>query len=181
MVGTAGVLGVLLGLRVLPAYRRRAALTAALVLVAFSALGWWAVHPAPSWSPPSGLRVSFLDVGQGDGILLETAQGAMLVDAGPPEARVDRQLARLGLHALAAIVVTHAHRDHVGGAPAVLRRLTVGAVIDPLQPGVGVDERELRRAGSSARCSARAGPKGDDVPSRSPSSAGALARPRRLT
>ena len=39
------------------------------------ALAWWAVHPAPSWSPPSGLRVSFLDVGQGDGILLETAQG----------------------------------------------------------------------------------------------------------
>jgi competence protein ComEC len=91
------------------------------------------------------LRVSFLDVGQGDGILLETPQGAMLVDAGPPEARVDRQLRRLGLHALAALVTTHAHRDHVGGAPAVLRSLAVGQVIDPMQPGVGFDERELRR------------------------------------
>ena len=39
--------------------------------------------PPPRWSPPAGLRVSFLDVGQGDGILLETPQGALLVDAGP--------------------------------------------------------------------------------------------------
>jgi competence protein ComEC len=69
----------------------------------------------------------------------------MLVDAGPPEARVDRQLRRLGLHALAAIVITHAHRDHVGGAAAVLRKLKVGQVIDPMQPGPGSDERLLRR------------------------------------
>jgi competence protein ComEC len=68
----------------------------------------------------------------------------MLVDSGPPEARVDRQLRRLGLHALAAIVISHAHRDHVGGAPAVLRALRVGEVIDPLQPGQGFDERAMR-------------------------------------
>jgi competence protein ComEC len=133
------------GLRALPPYRRRAAVITALALVPLAALGWWALHPPPSWSPPAGLRVSFLDVGQGDGILLETPQGAMLVDAGPPEARVDRQLRRLGLHALAALVTTHAHRDHVGGASAVLHGLAVGRVIDPMQPGVGFDERELRR------------------------------------
>ena len=68
----------------------------------------------------------------------------MLVDAGPPEAHVDRQLRRMGLHSLAAIVISHAHRDHVGGVPAVLRSLAVGAVIDPMQPGQGVDEQSLR-------------------------------------
>jgi len=141
----AGSLLGAVGLRALPRYRRRAAVATAVALVPLTALGWWALHPPPSWSPPAGLRVSFLDVGQGDGILLETPQGAMLVDAGPPEARVDRQLRRLGLHALAALVTTHAHRDHVGGAPAVLRSLAVGQVIDPMQPGVGFDERELRR------------------------------------
>ena len=123
----------------------------AVALVPLTAVGWWALHPPPSWSPPQGLRVSFLDVGQGDGILLETPEGALLVDAGPPEARVDRQLRGMGLHALAALVVSHAHRDHVGGAPAVLRSLDVGAVIDPLQPGAGPDERSLRRTAGRLR------------------------------
>lgn len=141
-----GAIVAVVGFRALPRYRRRAAVTTAAALVPLAALGWWALHPPPSWSPPAGLRVSFLDVGQGDGILLETPQGAVLVDAGPPEARVDRQLGRLGLHALAALVITHAHRDHVGGAADVLQALTVGRVIDPMQPGVGFDERAMRRA-----------------------------------
>ena len=138
-----GVLAVV-ALRLVPPYSRRTTVVTAFALAPLAWLGWWALHPPPMWSPPAGLRVSFLDVGQGDGILLETPEGAMLVDAGPPEARVDRQLRRMGLHALAAIVVSHAHRDHVGGLPAILRSLTVGSVIDPMQPGQGFDERTMR-------------------------------------
>ena len=149
LVVIAAALGVVVLMRVLPAYRRRAAVIAVVALVPIGAIGWWATHPPPSWSPPAGLRVSFLDVGQGDGILLETPQGAMLVDAGPPEAGVDGQLRRLGLRSLAALVVTHAHRDHVGGGSAVLRKLSVGRLIDPLQPGVGPDERALRETARS--------------------------------
>jgi competence protein ComEC len=149
-VGAAAV-AACVGLRLLPPYRRRAAVVSVVLLVPLLALGWWALHPPPRWSPPAGLRVSMLDVGQGDGILLETPEGAMLVDAGAPEAHVDRQLRRIGLHALAAVVVTHAHRDHVGGLPAVLRHLAVGAVIDPLQPGQGPDERAVRRTARALR------------------------------
>jgi len=145
VVAIGAAIGSVAALRALPLYRRRAAMVTAVTLVPLAALGWWATHPPPRWSPPSGLRVSFLDVGQGDGILLETPQGALLVDAGPPEAHVDRQLRLMGLRRLAAIVVTHAHRDHVGGGPDVLRHLAGGAVIDPLQPGQGADERGLRR------------------------------------
>ncbi len=140
----AGLAAGAVGLRLVPPYRRSGTVVIAVALVPLTWLGWWALHPPPTWSPPTGLRVSFLDVGQGDGILLETRAGAMLVDAGPPEARVDRQLRRMGLHSLAAIVISHAHRDHVGGVPAVLRSLAVGAVIDPMQPGQGIDERTMR-------------------------------------
>lgn len=146
-----GVLVALAAAWALPSYRRVATVITAVALAPLIWVGWWALHPPPSWSPPAGLRLSMLDVGQGDGILLETPQGALLVDAGPPEARVDRQLRRLGLHALAALVITHAHRDHVGGAEAVLRKLDVGQVIDPMQPGAGIDERVMRAAARERR------------------------------
>ena len=141
-------------LRLVPPYSRRTTVVTAVALVPLAWLGWWALHPPPTWSPPAGLRVSFLDVGQGDGILLETPEGAMLVDAGPPEARVDRQLRRMGLHALAAIVVSHAHRDHVGGVPAILRSLDGRCRDRPDATGPGirrahdaVDGPPPRRAG----------------------------------
>ena len=124
-------------------------------LIPLAGVGWWAIHPPATWSPPAGLRVTFLDVGQGDGILLETPEGAMLVDAGPPEARVDRQLRRMGLRALAALVTTHAHRDHVGGGPAVLRSAQ-------RRPGDRSDATGCRARGARA---APNGPLGSAFPS----------------
>jgi competence protein ComEC len=55
----------------------------------------------------------------------------VLVDEGPPEADVAGQLRRMGIRALAAIVLTHPQRDHIGGAAEVLDRLRVGEVADP--------------------------------------------------
>jgi competence protein ComEC len=91
--------------------------------------------------PPTGLRITFLDVGQGDGALIQVPEGAVLVDEGPPEADVAGQLGRLGIKRLAMIVLTHPQRDHVGGAAKVLDRLTVGAVLDPAIPSESSDER----------------------------------------
>lgn len=86
-----------------------------------------------------------LDVGQGDGILLQTKAGAVLVDEGPPEANVASQLPALGIRRLTALVVTHPHRDHVGGAPNVVDSLPVGFVLDPLEPTASPDEAALQR------------------------------------
>ena len=74
--------------------RRRGAVAAAMGMAAVVLVGWWWLRPGPSWTPPSGLRVTFLDVGQGDAVLLEVPQGSVLVDQGPPEADVARQLRR---------------------------------------------------------------------------------------
>jgi competence protein ComEC len=75
--------------------------------------------------------VTFLDVGQGDSALLEVPGGAVLVDEGPPEADVAGQLHDMGIRSLAAIVLTHPQRDHIGGAAAVLDGLRVGVLEDP--------------------------------------------------
>ena len=49
--------------------------------------------------------MTVLDVGQGDGVLVEAPGAAVLVDQGPPEADVAGQLRRLGLRSLTAIVL----------------------------------------------------------------------------
>ncbi|HEY5160653.1 MAG TPA: ComEC/Rec2 family competence protein [Gaiellaceae bacterium] len=111
-------------------------------------------------APPAGLRITFLDVGEGDSTLLQTRQGAVLVDAGPPEAGVAAQLRRLGVERIEALVLSHPHRDHVGGAADVLRKLQVGLVLDSGLSSSGGEEQaaldEARRRGVSIR-PARAG------------------------
>jgi competence protein ComEC len=111
-----------------------------LVLVLLA--GAWSRHGATAWERPPGLRVTFLDVGQGDAALLETASARVLVDEGPPEANVASQLARMGIRSLSAVVLTHPQRDHVGGAADVLRQLRVGVVLDPFLAATGPDREE---------------------------------------
>jgi competence protein ComEC len=77
--------------------------------------------------PPAGFTVTAIDVGQGDAFLVETPGARVLVDAGE-DATAARWLREHGRTTLDLLVVTHGHLDHVGGAPEVLRRLTVGAV-----------------------------------------------------
>jgi competence protein ComEC len=117
--------------RRLPRHRRRSAVVGLVSLALAATAGACALRPSPSWTPPHGLRVTFLDVGQGDSALIEAPGGAILVDEGPPEADVAGQLRDMGIRSLAAIVLTHPQRDHIGGAAAVLDRLRVGEVEDP--------------------------------------------------
>ena len=94
-------------------------------------------------------RVVFFDVGQGDSILLELPwRQYVLVDAGPGPASVTqagrtgvrdagkdvvlRHLRREGVTRLAAVVVTHAHADHYGGAVSVLLGVRVDTLILPV-------------------------------------------------
>ena len=56
------------------------------------------------------------------------------------------QLRRLGVTTLSLLVLTHPQRDHIGGAAQVLRKLSVGAVLDPAIPSESPDERAARAA-----------------------------------
>lgn len=87
----------------------------------------------------TGLTLHFLDVGQGDGAAIRTPHGHwVLVDAGPRSANSDAGrrviapfLARERVRRLDAMVISHAHADHVGGAAAVLDHVDAGVVIEP--------------------------------------------------
>jgi len=99
-----------------------------------------------AWPPsrPEGLRVTTLDVGQGDAILVEFPDGkSMLVDAGEggrydTGARVVLPAIRAARHRhLDAVVVSHEHLDHIGGLPAILATGRVRAFYDS---GFGPEE-----------------------------------------
>jgi competence protein ComEC len=100
------------------------------------ALAVAAVLRAVQAPAPRTLRVTVLDVGQGDAVLVQTPGGsAMLVDAGPATAGFDAgerivvpALRRLGVRRLDAFIITHLDGDHAGGAAAVLRAVDVRRV-----------------------------------------------------
>jgi competence protein ComEC len=119
---------------------------ALVLLLALVAGGWRLRSGSSALPPPTGLRITFLDVGQGDGALLQVPGGAVLVDEGPPEADVAGQLRTLGVRSLSMVVLTHPQRDHVGGAADVLGRFPVGLLLDPGIQSESTDERAAREA-----------------------------------
>jgi competence protein ComEC len=148
VIAAGSVTAIWLALRVLSrhASRRRLGL-AAMVLGALlvGVATWSAARPAAAWQAPVGLRVTFLDVGQGDAILVETKRARVLVDQGPPEGDAAGQLVELGVRSLSALVLTHPQRDHVGGAAEILRRLDVEQVLDPGLAVTGPEQDEALR------------------------------------
>jgi competence protein ComEC len=84
--------------------------------------------------PDSHLRVSFLDVGQGDAILIQKGDRQILIDGGPSP-----QAITLGLseampfwdRSIDLLILTHPHQDHLAGLLEVLRRYQVGQVLYP--------------------------------------------------
>ena len=87
----------------------------------------------PSGDAPT-LDAYFIDVGQGDSILLVSPNGkTMLIDAGESTAMysVRSVLKRLKIKKLDAVIATHPHSDHIGGMPAILRSFEVASFYMP--------------------------------------------------
>ncbi|MGH3822573.1 MAG: DNA internalization-related competence protein ComEC/Rec2 [Pseudonocardiaceae bacterium] len=89
---------------------------------------------SPGW-PAVGWAMVSCDVGQGDAVVLATAEPdrAVLVDTGPDPGSVSACLDRLGIRRLALVVISHLHADHIGGLAGALRGRAVSAVA--LGPG----------------------------------------------
>jgi competence protein ComEC len=144
----------------------RRVVAAAAALIAVVATGG-ILRPGGAAVPaPSGARVTFLDVGQGDATLVQERGTSVLVDTGPPDGPVLERLRRAGVRRLDALVVTHAQDDHDGAAAAVLREMPVGVVLDGrdgvrqgwgAQMAAEADRRRVRRVAPAAGQVLRAG------------------------
>lgn len=120
---------------------RRRLLKLAPLLPAGSLLWWALTHHS---DPDSGkLRVTAIDVGQGDSTLIQTPAGrTILIDGGgtSDETNADASdvgvkivvpfLHFLGINRLDVLVLTHPHGDHVGGLAAVFRAQEIGTILD---------------------------------------------------
>ncbi|WP_086848860.1 ComEC/Rec2 family competence protein [Amycolatopsis kentuckyensis] len=84
---------------------------------------------APAW-PPRNWAMVECDVGQGDAVVLATAEPgrAVVVDAGPEPGPVDECLHRLAIDRIPLLVLSHLHADHIGGLASVFDGRTVGAI-----------------------------------------------------
>ena len=75
------------------------------------------------------LELRFLDVGQGDAIVIREGGKTALVDAGR-SARIMGQLQALGIDTIDLLVASHNHADHIGGMTAVLGSTGVRYYLD---------------------------------------------------
>ncbi len=80
----------------------------------------------------SDLEVYFLDIGQGDAILIKTPYGQnILVDGGPGNAVIQRLSENLAWwdKKIDLMILTHPHSDHVGGLADVISRYNVEKIL----------------------------------------------------
>jgi competence protein ComEC len=124
-------------------WRRNARTVAVAALILATSYVLW-----PPRAIDGRLRVTVLDVGQADAIVIQTPRGhALMVDAGGRlerggmpgndsvaervgERTVVPFLLRNGIHEVDALILSHPHGDHAGGVAPVLRRLRVAQFDD---------------------------------------------------
>lgn len=107
---------------------------ASIFLLLTAALGAEVIFSAPDGGP----EITFLDVGQGDAILIETANGRNILIDGGPDKKVIKELSQnldFGDRTLDLVVLTHPHSDHLTGLNSVLERFEVGRIlVPPVEP-----------------------------------------------
>jgi len=84
--------------------------------------------------PDDNFHVSFLDVGQGDAILIQRGSQQILIDGGPSPQAIALELGKempFWDRTIDLVVLTHPHADHLAGLLEVMKRYEVKQVLYP--------------------------------------------------
>jgi competence protein ComEC len=99
----------------------------------FLLLVLWVGTTALSLAHPPELRVSFLNVGQGDAIWIQAPNGReLLIDSGPDQSVVEQLGKEKSFfdRTIDFVLATHSDKDHIGGFPYIFDRFTILNVIE---------------------------------------------------
>lgn len=79
------------------------------------------------------LRVHYIDVGQGDSILIQNENAAILIDGGTRQSANElvKYIKSQGVNTLNYVIATHPHEDHIGGLDDAINNFEVEHVMMP--------------------------------------------------
>ena len=81
----------------------------------------------------ANVTIKFIDVGQGEAILISLPEKTMLIDAGPTGSapKIAQVLQELGRNKIDYLVATHPDEDHIGGMADVISSTQIGTIYAP--------------------------------------------------
>jgi len=79
------------------------------------------------------MEVHYINVGQGDSILVRVNNKNMLIDSGPKDNRQNllNYLNSLNINTIDYLIATHPHEDHIGSMNAIIKKYTVNKFFSP--------------------------------------------------
>ncbi|MFO7974629.1 MAG: DNA internalization-related competence protein ComEC/Rec2, partial [Candidatus Hydrogenedentota bacterium] len=148
-----------------PRIRRKAGIAVAILVIA--AVVWWRPTPRP--------EAVVLDVGRADAIYIHTPGGeTVLIDGGDRSQYIDAGerivvpfLRAHGVRHIDNVILTHPHRDHIGGLLTVFEEMSIGQLLVGTE--LAADKPESEQAHLAALCNEHAIPvrvvrAGDTIP-----------------
>lgn len=85
-----------------------------------------------AWTNEQGTEVIFLDVGQGDAILIKQGRNQILIDGGRSGKALLSAISQyvpFWDRTIETVIATHPDADHIGGLPALIRNYRVGVFV----------------------------------------------------
>ena len=89
--------------------------------------------PSTTAQTSANVTIKFIDVGQGEAILIALPEKTVLIDAGPTGSapKIAQVLQELGRNKIDYLVATHPDEDHIGGMADVISNTQIGTIYAP--------------------------------------------------